>query len=126
MAEKASYKPLLSSPLSEQDDAEPYEPPNGRQSPWRQWLPYVIILNTVVSWGLVIGLSIIIINSRMTGADRFRQHKLYPAQLTYSPAQDEIEYEVKVFHKGIEDAPSEFQGPPSAQLDNAWEDLYTC
>lgn len=70
------------------------------------------------------GLSITLIRDRTTGLDRFRQHKLFPSQLTYSPTQDFIEYEVKVFHKGQEDMPSKFQGPPSPELEQAWEDLY--
>jgi hypothetical protein len=46
--------------------------------------------------------------------------------MTYSPAQEAIEYKIEVFHQNIETAPSQFQGPPSAELDQAWEDLYQC
>ena len=124
MTEKYLFSPLLPDSTSDLDDTE--EPLSSRSVPQssRPWLRYIYLANTVVSWTLVVVLSIIIIYGRTTGVDRFRQHKLYPSQLTYSPAQDAIEYEVKVFHKGQEDMPSRYQGPASPELDQAWEDLY--
>lgn len=121
MTEKYRFKPLRPDSPFDPDDAEEYRPSRPAS---HRWLRYLYISNTVISWTLVVLLSVVVIYDRTTGPDRFRQHKLFPSQLTYSPAQDAIEYEVKVFHKGQEDMPSQFQGPSSPELDQAWEDLY--
>lgn len=84
----------------------------------------------VVAWMLVCLFAYREIMSQTWGWDRFRQHKAFSAQLTYSPAQEAIEYNVHVFQQGIEAQPGavppEFAGPPSNRLDQAWSDLYNC
>ena len=124
MSDKYTFRPLLPDPSADPDAAGENTSLRSASQLNRRWYRYLYITNTVISWTLVFLLSVIIIYERTTGPDRFRQHKLYPSQLTYSPAQDVIEYEVKVFHKGQEDMPSRFQGPPSPELDEAWESLY--
>ncbi|KAF9453956.1 hypothetical protein P691DRAFT_770961 [Macrolepiota fuliginosa MF-IS2] len=42
----------------------------------------------------------------------------------YSPAQDIIEYEVKVFNEGFGEHTSIYQQGPSPEVDEAWEDMY--
>ncbi|KAF5312401.1 hypothetical protein D9619_003706 [Psilocybe cf. subviscida] len=43
----------------------------------------------------------------------------------YTPAEDVIQYEVKTFNFGIGDDLSPFQQPPSDELDEMWQDLYS-
>ncbi|CEJ92866.1 hypothetical protein VHEMI08494 [[Torrubiella] hemipterigena] len=90
----------------------------------REWNQFSVITSIAIPWLLFA----IVLSSNayytLYGTDRFHQHKLYPSQLTYSPAQDEIEYEVKMYHTGIEYAPVEFQGPPSESLDRAWDSIF--
>jgi len=121
---KDSYDPLLND-----DDAGLEGHENSQilqKSQWRRWSRHIIACNIVLPWLTTFLLVVILVYHNTNGADRFRQHKLYPAQLTYSPAQEAIRYKVQSFHQNIEDAPSEFQGPPSHQLDKAWTDLYQC
>lgn len=94
-----------------------------RRQSWDKWLS---ISFNVLPWILSAVLACIIVRYHTHGSDRFHQHKLYASQLTYSPAQDMIEYEVKMYHKGVTEAPQEFQGPPSKELDRAWDSLYNC
>lgn len=94
-----------------------------RQKSWSKWMS---ISFTVLPWMLSALLACIIVHYHTHGGDRFHQHKLYASQLTYSPAQDVIEYELKMYHSGISEAPVEFQGPPSKELDQAWDSLYNC
>lgn len=92
----------------------------------REWNQFSVIASIAIPWLL---LAIVLSRNAyytLYGTDRFHQHKLYPSQLTYSPAQDEIEYEVKMYHTGIEYAPAEFQGPPSESLDRAWDGIFNC
>ncbi|KAJ6589321.1 hypothetical protein B0H19DRAFT_235640 [Mycena capillaripes] len=42
----------------------------------------------------------------------------------YSPAQDAIVYKKVKFHRGLEDDISIYERPPSAEVDQAWEELY--
>lgn len=82
------------------------------------------MMTMALSWLISIILGCIVIHDRVNGADRFRQHKLYPAQLTYSPAQDAITYQVRKFHPTTLHAQPQFHGPSSDALDQAWVDLY--
>lgn len=45
-------------------------------------------------------------------------------QILYSPAQDAIEYETRVFHEGFGKDKSIYQQPPSPEVDEAWDELY--
>ncbi|KAJ3552823.1 hypothetical protein NM688_g3950 [Phlebia brevispora] len=45
-------------------------------------------------------------------------------QLLYSPVQDEIVYESKMFFKGQNRSSSVYSNDPSDQVDQAWHDLY--
>lgn len=92
----------------------------------REWNQFSGIASIAIPWIL---LAIVLSSNTyytLYGTDRFHQHKFYSSQLTYSPAQDEIEYEVKMYHTGIEHAPVEFQGPPSESLDRAWDSIFNC
>lgn len=42
----------------------------------------------------------------------------------YSPAQDALEYETRVFHEGLGADRTIYQMPPSPEVDKAWTDLY--
>ncbi|KAJ6523043.1 hypothetical protein B0H19DRAFT_1277125 [Mycena capillaripes] len=44
--------------------------------------------------------------------------------LAIAPAQDIIEYKTVKFHRGLGDDVPLFEGPPSAEGDQAWEELY--
>lgn len=127
--EKTLYNPLLN--YHDDEDAEASIVSNAsshslRDDWWGRWGKYIIAINIIIPWLLVVACAGILLHYSHPGKDRFRQHKLYPSQLTYSPAQEAIEYKVEVFHQNVESAPSQFQGPPSAELDQAWEDLYQC
>jgi hypothetical protein len=52
----------------------------------------------------------------------------HDSKLTYraAPAQEVLEYEIRKFHGGFHSDLSIYQGPPSDELDQAWEDLYNC
>ena len=43
-----------------------------------------------------------------------------------APAQDVLEYEVVKFNNWFDANETVFQNPPSAELDAAWEGLYSC
>jgi hypothetical protein len=99
----------------------------------RRWLYWLNLSSHVLAWTLVGTLLYCNIVPRTWGWNRFQQHKLLPAQLTYSPAQTSIEYEVKVFRQGFENDPYDpdgvdpvFAGPPSDELDASWSNLYNC
>ncbi|KAJ8093875.1 hypothetical protein PM082_009742 [Marasmius tenuissimus] len=47
-------------------------------------------------------------------------------QLLYSPANHLIEHQVTTFHSAIQGDMTEYMGPPSPEVDNAWDDLYKC
>ncbi|PQE19437.1 tat pathway signal sequence protein [Rutstroemia sp. NJR-2017a BBW] len=46
-------------------------------------------------------------------------------QLTYSPVQHLLEYEVRKFRLGLGDDITEYQGEPSPELDERWNSLYS-
>jgi hypothetical protein len=96
----------------------------------RRWLFWLNVSSHILAWTLVCTLLYCNIVPRTWGWNRFQQHKLLPAQLTYSPAQTAIEYEVDVFRQGIEGEVNgvdpAFSGPPSDELDAAWSGLYNC
>ncbi|KAK7890231.1 hypothetical protein LTR67_008116 [Exophiala xenobiotica] len=81
-------------------------------------------VSTIIGWALVVVLSLALLHNNVWGSDRFQQTKLFPAQLTYSPAQDEIEYRVQTFQQNLQDSLLEFQDPE--MVDQAWSDLYNC
>jgi hypothetical protein len=78
------------------------------------------ILNYILPWTIVTILLIDVVRIRMKGMGA--PHKLYPSQLTYSPATPEIEYVVKTFDHNLVNSPIEFQHPDT--VDQAWKDLY--
>lgn len=135
MYEKHTYHPIETDPtsgdglLSSDEEFTPYQPLE-RPKPSRKWIRYLNLTSHILAWALVVILSYCVIRTRTWGYNRFRQQKGFPAQLTYSPAQDSIEYEVKVFRQGFETRAGgvdpEFTGPPSDRLDKAWSDLYNC
>jgi hypothetical protein len=88
------------------------------------------VLAQLVPWALVLGLLYGHIRSRTWGWNNLNQHKMFQSQLSYSPAQDEVEYVLKVFEQGVDGVAGgmspEFQGPPSDELDEAWTNLYRC
>ncbi|KAK1220882.1 hypothetical protein PQX77_016316 [Marasmius sp. AFHP31] len=45
-------------------------------------------------------------------------------QLLYSPANHLIEHQVTTFHSAIQGDTTEYMGPPSPEVDKAWNDLY--
>lgn len=45
-------------------------------------------------------------------------------QFLYSPAQDALEYETRVFHESFGKDISIYQQPPSPEVDKAWDELY--
>jgi hypothetical protein len=100
------------------------------QTASRRWLSWLNLISHAVSWTLVAALLYCNIVPRTWGWNRFEQHRLLPAQLTYSPAQTAVEYEVNVFRQGIEGevdgVDPAFAGPPSDELDAAWSGLYNC
>ena len=40
------------------------------------------------------------------------------------PVQDSLEYEVRTFQLGLDGDLTEYQGPPSLELDRRWSGLY--
>ncbi|WYZ45800.1 hypothetical protein EsH8_IX_000025 [Colletotrichum jinshuiense] len=42
----------------------------------------------------------------------------------FRPAQDALEYEVRKFQLGLDGDITDYQGPPSPELDKRWSDLY--
>lgn len=112
-----------------QSESESDDPESQDNSPFNRF-GFLFYLGKIVSlllpWAFAIVLTCIIIHDRGFGSDRFGQHKLFPSQLTYSPAQNEIQYELRMHHTNIIDAPEEFQGPPSHTLDHAWDKLFNC
>ena len=43
-----------------------------------------------------------------------------------APAQDAVEYEIRVFHEGFGSDKSIYQKDPSPEVDNAWDEMYNC
>lgn len=134
MSLQCTYEPLKQESDGQSDvESLRSETSNGasiRVRPSWGRLQYISWSSHIISWTLVLVLVLLQIRANTWGSDRFRQHKLFPSQLTYSPAQDEVEYVVKTFEQGIEGVPfgmsPEFEGPPSDRLDQAWSDLYNC
>jgi hypothetical protein len=93
---------------------------------YRRLFAWSLFCNVVL---LIISGSVMVVTIRANtwGWNRFQQTKLFPSQLTYSPAQDAIEYEVRVFNPAVKETlPAEFQQPPGEKLDAAWMSLYQC
>lgn len=42
----------------------------------------------------------------------------------YSPANDAVEWEAVVFHNNFHEDRTQYQGPPTDEVDKAWEGLY--
>ncbi|TFK38461.1 hypothetical protein BDQ12DRAFT_112969 [Crucibulum laeve] len=83
--------------------------------PSRRTLSFIVIGETIV---LLLGLFLSFDNN-------YKVDKHLPGRKQlFSPAQDVIEYEVKTFHVGFEGDMTVYQGEPSKELDEAWEDLY--
>ncbi|KAF2432520.1 hypothetical protein EJ08DRAFT_630275 [Tothia fuscella] len=57
--------------------------------------------------------------------NRHRASSIFP-NLLYSPANDAIRYEKRLFHAGEGDDITQYQGYPSPELDRRWLDLYRC
>lgn len=43
-----------------------------------------------------------------------------------APAQDVLEYQTYTFDSGFGKGTTIYQGAPSDEVDQAWEDLYSC
>ncbi|UKZ82917.1 hypothetical protein TrVFT333_010717 [Trichoderma virens FT-333] len=121
---KDSYNPLLAEDYGEDAAFEVTATPTHTNTRRNCLSRYLIIASKIFPWILSAILVSIIIYDRSNGWDRFRQHKFYASQQTYSPAQDEISYKLTKFHTNIVDAPSEFQGGPSEALNQAWDGLF--
>ncbi|KAL7952496.1 hypothetical protein V8C34DRAFT_299191 [Trichoderma compactum] len=121
---KDSYDPLLTSNYREDTILENSSRLSQGNTRRNLLSAYFITATKIFPWILSFILATIIIYDRTSGWDRFRQHKLYASQQTYSPAQNEISYKLTKFHTNIVDAPNEFQGGPSETLNRAWDDLF--
>jgi hypothetical protein len=79
-------------------------------------------LAVIFPWTAAVALSVYIVLTKTWGSNRFQQTKLFPSQMTYSPAQSEIEYVVRTFDHNLVNSPVKFQDPDT--VDAAWADLY--
>ncbi|KAJ3558166.1 hypothetical protein NM688_g1083 [Phlebia brevispora] len=111
MHPKETYEPLLS------DDGDIQSPVNvasERKHRRVRFRDLLLVIETVLLFaGFILWL-------RNTRPARIMKET---CQLLYSPAQDAIQYEVKQFRNGIWDA-TIYEGEPSEELDQAWNDLY--
>ncbi|KAL7941443.1 hypothetical protein V8C42DRAFT_335141 [Trichoderma barbatum] len=121
---KDSYNRLLAEDYGEDDSIETTACPTNGNIRRNCLSAHFITASKIFPWILSVMLASIIIYDRSNGWDRFRQHKSYASQQTYSPAQDEVTYKLTKFHTNIVDAPSEFQGGPSEALNRAWDELF--
>ena len=113
--------------LSAFDDEEHEEKPTRQRGDPRQrsracYSPFYRALALIFPWTATIALSVYIILTRTWGSNRFQQTMLFPSQMTYSPAQSEIEYVVRAFDHNLVNSPIEFQDPDT--VDAAWAGLY--
>ena len=86
------------------------------------WATTFRVANSVVPWAITIVLSLYVLRTKTWGNNRFQQSKLFPSQMTNSPAQAEIEYVVRSFEHNLVNSPIEFQDPDT--VDDAWASLY--
>ena len=123
--------PLLSSKSSEnllvenEDLERGYEESSSRlggQRASRKWWSALRLLGHILPWSIIALLSIDAIKARTWSSNRFQQTKRFPSQMTYSPAQSEIEYVVKTFDHNLVNSPIDFQDPET--VDGAWANLY--
>ncbi|EMF16115.1 uncharacterized protein SEPMUDRAFT_106274 [Sphaerulina musiva SO2202] len=68
-------------------------------------------------------LVIIVVGYQSTQQQVHRAKRLC-GQIIYSPVQDEIEYEVRVFSQGFQPQVTEYWGPPTEKTNKLWKDLY--
>ena len=87
-----------------------------------RWTILFRIANYILPWTFTMVLSLYVIMNRTWRNTRFQQIKLFPSQMTYSPAQSEIEYVVQSFDHNLVNSPLDFQDP--ATVDDAWASLY--
>ncbi|KAF9467182.1 hypothetical protein BDZ94DRAFT_58297 [Collybia nuda] len=110
--DSSEYSPLV------HDDGE-----HVPRHPRRTWAKNRVLLYTVIAIQAILNLVLFGIGLRFYH-QRGPSNPLFPQSL-YSPVQDILKYEVRTFHGGFRPGDkSTYQGPPSKEIDDAWEDLY--
>lgn len=130
--QSSEYRPLV------HDDDEPV--PRNLRKPW---VKNRALLYTIIIIQAALNLTLLGIGLHFYG-QRGPKNPLFPqslyctpshvhaidsplTSLCAAPAQDLLKYEVRTFHGGFRpEDKSIYQGEPSKEVDEAWEDLYRC
>ncbi|KAF7346864.1 hypothetical protein MSAN_01825800 [Mycena sanguinolenta] len=118
MYTKVEYHPLMASdPSDSSENVSPLAKPA-----WSSRLSRTVLVIVCAMESLALVATILIFVHRTpTTADQCTLHSNPPSyEVLYSPAQEAVEYEVRVFSG----ASSPFHLPPSPELDEMWHNLY--
>ncbi|PGH08527.1 hypothetical protein AJ80_07847 [Polytolypa hystricis UAMH7299] len=104
--------------MKDEDDIE--EPLLERVSWDEQQRKYQTII--FVQWAIILTISAVLAGSLSYFAGG--KKVFLPPNHIYSPAQDAVRYKRTTFTTGFEGGLSKYQGPPSAENEKAWDELY--
>ncbi|KAF5325795.1 hypothetical protein D9611_000059 [Ephemerocybe angulata] len=80
-------------------------------------LKIALLVSLILNAGMLLG------GLALRRVMRGPENPIFP-QAYYSPAEDVIEYETRVFHEGFGKGRTIYQMAPSPEVDAAWDDLY--
>ncbi|KAL0564193.1 hypothetical protein V5O48_017862 [Marasmius crinis-equi] len=115
--DSGSYEPLLHG--NDDFGNEPRSIPNGvlhRRA--RRWKFERLVIYLLVATNVISLLSFFGVWMQRKPISSSEQ------QLLYSPANHLLEQEVVTFHSAVHNDTTEYMGPPSPEVDQAWDDLY--
>jgi hypothetical protein len=116
-------RPLLPLDDKEFDDVENLDNKWTRRNISRHsQIPCTFNWRSIIFAGLLLALWVLSAVASSAAFHYYQRRHYYDPQITFSPAQSEIEYIVQNFQQNISEASVAFRDPLT--VDDAWDDLY--